>query len=100
MTKSFKVFFIKTFLLYRHAYLRYPAEQTSRPIYLAKDQYYFMESFMKEGTGGDDLSVGVQIPGGELDLPISKNLFLVPGKIISISQINFPCLIHVYVINL
>ncbi|XP_065661641.1 uncharacterized protein LOC100198409 isoform X1 [Hydra vulgaris] len=58
---------------------KYPAEQTSRPIFLAKDQYYFMESFMKEGTGGDDLSVGVQLPGGELDLPISKNLYLVPG---------------------
>ena len=38
-----------------------------------------MESFMKEGTGGDDLSVGVKLPNGEFDLPISSNLHLIPG---------------------
>ena len=38
-----------------------------------------MESFMKEGAGGDDLSIGVKLPNGEFDLPISKNLYLVPG---------------------
>ena len=34
---------------------------------------------MKEGSGGDDLSVGVRIPDGNFELPISSNLFLVPG---------------------
>ena len=35
---------------------------------------------MKEGAGGDDLSVGVRLPHGEFDLPISKGLYLVPGE--------------------
>ncbi len=35
---------------------------------------------MKEGGGGDHLSVGVRYPGGKFDRPISKNIFLTPGK--------------------
>lgn len=38
-----------------------------------------MESFMKEGSGGDDLSIGVKLPNGETELPMWKNLYLVPG---------------------
>ena len=59
---------------------RYPDQQTSREITLQQGEYYFLESFMKEGSGGDDLSVGVRLPDGKFELPISSNLFLVPGK--------------------
>jgi len=61
--------------------LRYPDMQTSREINLQQGEYYFMESFMKEGSGGDDLSIGVRLPDGKFDLPISSNLFLVPGNV-------------------
>lgn len=59
---------------------RYPDQQTSREVTLQQGEYYFLESFMKEGSGGDDLSVGVRLPDGNFELPISSNLFLVPGK--------------------
>ena len=35
---------------------------------------------MKEGGGGDHVSVGVRYPGGKLDRPISNNIFQEPGK--------------------
>ena len=35
---------------------------------------------MKEGGGGDHLSIGVSYPDGKYDRPISKNLFLSPGE--------------------
>ncbi|XP_066918983.1 uncharacterized protein [Clytia hemisphaerica] len=59
---------------------KYPDQQTSREIALQQGEYYFLESFMKEGSGGDDLSVGVRLPDGKFELPISSNLFLVPGE--------------------
>ena len=62
------------------SFYRYPTEQTSRPIKLEQGNFYFMESFMKEGTGGDNLSIGVRFPDGKTEMPIFNNLYLIPGK--------------------
>ena len=61
--------------------LRYPFEQSSHPIRMEMGRFYFMESFMKEGTGGDNLSIGVRFPDGKPELPIFNNLYLIPGMI-------------------
>ena len=34
---------------------------------------------MKEGTGGDNLSIGVRYPDGTTESPILNNLYLIPG---------------------
>ena len=34
---------------------------------------------MKEGTGGDNLSIGMRYPDGKTELPIVNNLYLIPG---------------------
>jgi hypothetical protein len=39
-----------------------------------------MKALIKEGGGGDHLSVGVRYPDGKFDRPISKNIFLSPGE--------------------
>ena len=44
--------------------------QTSEPVTLAAGQAYFIEALHKDGTGGDCLAVGVELPGGQLERPI------------------------------
>jgi RHS repeat-associated protein len=54
---------------------RYPATQTSVPIMLEAGKRYYIEALQKEGGGGDNLSVGWQIPGGGIndERPIPGN---------------------------
>jgi hypothetical protein len=49
---------------------KFPAQQSSA-IYLEKDKYYYIMALMKEGTGGDNLAVGWQLPDGTMDRPVS-----------------------------
>ena len=76
--------YLYIFYIYSSHLSRYPDEQRSDPVYLQEGDYYFMESFMKEGSGGDDLSIGIKLPNNELQMPITQNLYLVPGKSISL----------------
>jgi hypothetical protein len=44
--------------------------QTSAGINLTGGQRYYIEALLKEGTGGDHVAVGWQLPGGSLERPI------------------------------
>jgi hypothetical protein len=44
--------------------------QQSAPVFLAGGQRYYIEALQKEGTGGDNLAVGWQLPEGTLERPI------------------------------
>jgi hypothetical protein len=46
-------------------------EQKSKPVKLEAGKKYYIEARMKEGEGGDNLSVGWAIPGGRLERPIA-----------------------------
>ncbi|MCF7669394.1 MAG: lamin tail domain-containing protein [Verrucomicrobia bacterium] len=46
------------------------AVQKSDPVVLEKGKKYYIEALQKEGSGGDHLSVGWQLPGGEFERPI------------------------------
>jgi uncharacterized repeat protein (TIGR01451 family) len=46
------------------------ASQQSALITLTAGQQYYIEALMKEGTGGDNLAVGWQLPNGTLERPI------------------------------
>lgn len=46
------------------------ASQQSVPINLVAGQKYYIEALHKEGTQGDNMQVGWQIPGGVLEKPI------------------------------
>lgn len=50
-------------------WLKYPA-QTSRPLRLVGDDYYFMKAISNEGSGGDNLAVAAQLPDGTMLAPI------------------------------
>ena len=53
--------------------------QKSRPIRLRGGKIYFIEVVMKEGGGGDHLSVGVRKPRSRGIKPVSKrNLYQKP----------------------
>ena len=47
------------------------ASQQSAPITLAAGKRYYIEALHKEDGGGDNLAVGWQLPGGELERPIA-----------------------------
>ena len=51
---------------------KYP-NQKSAPIRLDKSKKYYVEALHKEGGGGDNLSVGWQLPSGAKELPIPGN---------------------------
>ena len=48
-------------------------QQQSAPITLIAGQQYYIEALQKEGTGGDNLAVGWQLPNGTLQRPIPGN---------------------------
>ena len=53
--------------------------QKSRPIRLRGGKIYFVEVVMKEGGGGDHVSVGVKIPRSRRIRPVSRrNIFTRP----------------------
>ena len=55
---------------------KYP-EQTSAPQSLAAGNYYFLMALAKEGSGGDNLAVGVTLPDGTSlrPIPVAGYLF-------------------------
>ncbi|CAB4023312.1 Hypothetical predicted protein, partial [Paramuricea clavata] len=65
------VIFPKNFWTNRNQWNKHP-KQKSRPIRLVKGKAYYLEAVMKEGKGGDHLSVGVRLPGRLRPKPISK----------------------------
>jgi hypothetical protein len=48
-------------------------EQQSASIYLELGKRYYIEALHKEGSGGDNIAVGWQLPGSVYDRPISAN---------------------------
>ncbi|HEU5148229.1 MAG TPA: PA14 domain-containing protein, partial [Chryseosolibacter sp.] len=46
------------------------APQQSAPVSLVAGRKYYVEALLKEGTGGDHLAVGWQLPNGTLERPI------------------------------
>lgn len=48
---------------------KYP-EQQSAPVSLEKGKQYYLEILHKEGTGGDNIGWGWQLPSGELERPM------------------------------
>jgi len=57
---------------YSLEWTKYPSQQ-SAPVYLTAGQKYYIEALHKEGSQGDNLAVGWQIPGGALERPIPGN---------------------------
>ncbi len=56
---------------------KYP-EQKSASVMLVKDRYYYIMALSKEGSGGDNLAAGWQLPGGTFDRPISARYLFWP----------------------
>ena len=53
---------------------------------------YYVEALMKEGGGGDHISVGVKLPSGVLQRPISNNdVYIKPPG----TALRLVCLINV-----
>ncbi len=46
------------------------ANQQSAPVFLEGGRRYYLEALQKEGSGGDSLAVGWQLPDGSTELPI------------------------------
>ncbi|TVQ14164.1 MAG: hypothetical protein EA361_08180 [Bacteroidetes bacterium] len=55
------------------------SEQLSNYIPLIKGETYYLSALMKEGTGGDNLSVRWQLPGGVFEEPLSAAHCYVPA---------------------
>ena len=63
------------FVIFRHG------SQKSIPIRLIRRRVYYMEALMKEGGGGDHISVAMRMRGRIIPIP-SRYLYLIPpGKI-------------------
>ena len=67
---------------------RFPSQQSS-PVQLVKGKVYYMEALMKEGGGGDHITVAVKLPSGTLQRPISQeDIYIRPPQ--GIIQSKFP----------
>ena len=55
---------------------KYP-EQQSAPVTLEKGKQYYLEVLHKQGTGGDNIGWGWQLPSGTLDRPL-RTFYLQP----------------------
>jgi hypothetical protein len=55
-------------------------EQTSVPVFLEEGQIYYLEAFMKEHMGGDNLSVMWEWPDGSVEEPISAAHCFLPER--------------------
>ena len=71
----------------QHVNFRNPSQRSS-PVRLIKGRVYYMEVLMKEGGGGDHLSVGVKWPHSKRIRPVSrKNLYQrPPGEMVISSK--------------
>ena len=57
-------------------------QQKSAPVTLEKGRYYYISALMKEGTGGDNLAVGWQLPDGTTERPVpGRHLFWTEGEL-------------------
>ena len=63
------------------AWTKYPS-QTSSPISLVAGQAYYIEALMKEGTGGDNLAVGVTHPDATVERPILAAHLALPDAVL------------------
>ena len=72
-----------------YAICRYPTQKSAK-IQLLQGSFYFMEALLKEGGGGDHLSVAMKRPGGFGPEPISKSYLFakLPGVYIVIMYNN------------
>jgi uncharacterized repeat protein (TIGR01451 family) len=68
------------------------ASQQSALISLTAGQQYYIEALQKEGTGGDNLAVGWQLPGGTLERPIPGFRLLPFGQTLQNQTITFPAI--------
>ena len=50
------------------------ASQRSEPIALVAGNRYYIEALQKEGTGGDNIAVGVDLPSGAMARPIPASM--------------------------
>lgn len=50
---------------------KFPGVQNSAPVSLVAGQPYYLEVLMKEGSGADNLAVGLTLPDGTLERPMS-----------------------------
>jgi len=55
-------------------------EQKSKPVKLEAGKKYYIEARMKEGGGGDNLSVGWALPGSRIERPIAGKWLSPPSK--------------------
>lgn len=82
----FSVYYFKIFHI-----IRYPTQKSAK-IQLRQGSFYFMEALLKEGGGGDHLSVGVKLPGRfTRPKPLPKNYLFVnsPGMSITSMQVQY-----------
>ncbi|MCF8243857.1 MAG: DUF11 domain-containing protein [Saprospiraceae bacterium] len=70
---------------------KFPSQQSAL-ITLAEGQQYYIEALMKEGTGGDNLAVGWELPGGMLERPIPGMRLLPFGQALQNQTITFPAI--------
>jgi hypothetical protein len=70
-------------------YNKFASQTSTNVISLTKGQKYYVEVFQKEGTGGDNLSVGWRLPDGTLQRPIPGYYlepYNPPGTTLAITQ--------------
>lgn len=68
------------------------SSQQSNLITLNAGEQYYIEALMKEGTGGDNLAVGWQLPGGTMERPIPGMRLLPFGQAPQNQTITFPAI--------
>ena len=68
---------------YNNISYRFPALQTSRETWLSNCRFYYMEALMKQSGVKDCLSVGMRLPNGTYERPITgQHLYWIrPGGI-------------------
>ena len=53
--------------------------QTATPVYLRKGRVYFLEALMVDAGGPDHLTIGVRLPNGRMQRPVSsRDIYRIP----------------------
>jgi hypothetical protein len=65
---------------------------------LSRGQVYYVEALLKEGPGGDHISVGVKLPSGVLQRPIANNDVYIkpPGRAFQLVYLYIIILVVVF----